>query len=104
MAQISQTNFRRRLALALALPLVLMSLLAALLIGQIVSLTSVMQWVNHSDRVIAQANLTEKLFIDMETGVRGYLVTGNSEFLQPYNLARSSLDDNFDQLNHLISD
>ncbi|HEY9728819.1 MAG TPA: CHASE3 domain-containing protein [Chroococcales cyanobacterium] len=104
MAQISQTNFRRRIALALALPLVLMSVLAALLIGQIASLTSVMQWVNHSDRVIAQANLTEKLFVDMETGLRGYLVTGNSEFLEPYKQASSSIDANFNQLNRLISD
>lgn len=104
MTPISQTNFRRRIALALALPLVLMSLLAALLIGQLASLTSVMEWVNHTNRVIAQANLTEKLFIDMETGLRGYLVTGNSEFLEPYQQASSLIDANFNQFNRLISD
>lgn len=81
-----------------------MSLLAALLIGQIASLTSGMRWVNHTNRVIAQANLTQKLFIDMETGLRGYLVTGNSEFLEPYQQASSLIDANFDQFNRLISD
>jgi signal transduction histidine kinase/CHASE3 domain sensor protein len=104
MAQISQTNFRRRLALSFALPLILMSLLAALLVGQITQLISVLQWVSHTNQVIAQANLTEKLLVDMETGLRGYLVTGNSEFLEPYKQARSSIDSNFDQFSRLISD
>src|SRR3569832_1885712 len=76
MSQISKTNFRHRLALALALPLVLMSLLAVILIGQISHLTSVMQWVEHTDQVIAQANYTQKLLVDMETGLRCYLVMG----------------------------
>jgi len=104
MSQISQTNFRRRLSLALALPLLLMSILAVSLIGQVNHLTSVMQWVNHTDRVIAQANHTEKLLIDMETGLRGYLVTGNSEFLEPYQQASRVIAPTFNQLGGLISD
>jgi signal transduction histidine kinase/CHASE3 domain sensor protein len=31
------------------------------------------------------------LLIDMETGTRGYLITGNSQFLQPFNDARDQL-------------
>src|SRR4028118_1982876 len=104
MSQISQTNFRRRLSLALALPLLLMSILAVSLIGQVNHLTSVMQWVNHTDRVIAQANHTEKLLIDMETGLRGYLVTGNSEFLEPYQQASRIIAPTFNQLGGLVSD
>lgn len=104
MSQISQINFQRRLALALVLPLILMSILAASLIGQVSHLTAVMQWVNHTDRVIAQANHTEKLLIDMETGLRGYLVTGNSEFLEPYQKANSAIAPTFDQLSRSISD
>ena len=104
MAQISQANFKRRLALALALPLLLMSILALSLIGQVSHLTSVMQWVDHTDRVIAQANYTQKLLVDMETGLRGYLVTGNSEFLQPYQQASLAIAPAFDQLGRMTSD
>jgi signal transduction histidine kinase/CHASE3 domain sensor protein len=81
-----------------------MSLLAVILIGQISHLTSVMQWVEHTDQVIAQANYTQKLLVDMETGLRGYLVTGNSEFLEPYQQARLAIAPAFDQLGRLISD
>jgi signal transduction histidine kinase/CHASE3 domain sensor protein len=104
MSQISQINFQRRLTLALVLPLLLMLILALSLIGQVNHLTSVMEWVNHTDRVIAQANHTEKLLIDMETGLRGYLVTGNSEFLEPYQKADSDITPAFNQLRRLVSD
>ncbi|CAA9255290.1 diguanylate cyclase/phosphodiesterase (GGDEF & EAL domains) with PAS/PAC sensor(s) [uncultured Coleofasciculus sp.] len=104
MAEISQTNFKRRLTLALTLPLLLMSLLAAILFGQINHLTSSMQWVNHTDQVISQANHTEKLLVDLETGLRGYLVTGNLEFLEPYKEASSVIASTFDEFARLISD
>jgi CHASE3 domain sensor protein len=91
MSQISQRNFKRRLALTVALPLLLMSPLAVGLIGQVYQLISALQWLNHTNEVIAQANLTEKLLVDMETGLRGYLVTGNTEFLEPYQKANSVL-------------
>ena len=104
MSQISPTNFKRRLTLALALPLLLMSILAASLIGQVSHLTSVMEWVNHTDRVIAQANLTEKLLVDQETGLRGYLVTGNTEFLEPYQQGKLAIAPAFDKLGDLVSD
>ena len=104
MAQISQKGFKRLLAMALVLPLLLLSLLAASLVGQVNQLISVMHWVNHTDRVISQANHTEKLIIDMETGLRGYLVTGNTEFLEPYQKASLALAPAFDQLESSISD
>ena len=104
MSQISQTNFQRKLALALVLPLVLMILLAISLIGQVNHLTSAMEWVNHTDRVIAEANHTEKLLVDMETGLRGYLVTGNTDFLEPYEQGSLALTSSFEQFPRLISD
>jgi signal transduction histidine kinase/CHASE3 domain sensor protein len=104
MSHISPINFQRRLVVALALPLILISLLTLSLIEQVNQLTSVMEWVNHTDRVIAEANHTEKLLIDMETGLRGYLVTGNTEFLEPYQQANSDITPAFNQLRRLVSD
>jgi CHASE3 domain sensor protein len=81
-----------------------MILLAVSLIGQVNQLTSAMEWVRHTDRVIAEANHTEKLFVDMETGLRGYLVTGNTEFLEPYEQGSLELASTFEQFLRLISD
>jgi signal transduction histidine kinase/CHASE3 domain sensor protein len=102
--EISQTNFKRRLTLALVLPLLLMLLLAGILFGQIDHLTHSMDWVNHTDQVIAQANYTEKLIINQETGVRGYLITGNRQFLEPYQKSRGAIASTFDNFRQLVAD
>lgn len=103
MTQISPANFRRRLTLALVLPLVLMSFSAVSFIWQVNNLTKVMHWVDHTDRVVARANHTQKLLVDMETGLRGYLVTGTSEFLEPYEQAQLLINSDFNQLARLVS-
>jgi len=40
--------------------------------------------VEHDAPVIANARQLEKLVIDMETGQRGFIITGKEEFLDPY--------------------
>src|SRR5947209_9828482 len=37
----------------------------------------------HSQEVLAAANRLERLLVDIETGTRGYLLTGEDRFLQP---------------------
>ena len=44
------------------------------------------------------------LLKDMETGQRGYIITGDSEFLEPYNTAKSKIKEETDSLNKLIND
>src|SRR4051812_47318405 len=44
----------------------------------------------HSEVVLAAANHLERLVIDMETGQRGFAITGDERFLEPWNNARQS--------------
>ena len=48
------------------------------------SLVSTADWVEHTQEVISSARLIEKTIVDMETGQRGFLITGNEKFLEPY--------------------
>ncbi|HIJ83517.1 MAG: chemotaxis protein [Magnetococcales bacterium] len=41
-------------------------------------------WVAHTNKVIAHANDILAAAVDMETGMRGYLLAGKDEFLEPY--------------------
>lgn len=43
------------------------------------------QWVEHTHEVIGLANEALAALVNMETGYRGFLVTGKDEFLEPYN-------------------
>jgi PAS domain S-box-containing protein len=44
-----------------------------------------------SAETLADAGALERLAVDLETGVRGYILTGEREFLQPYLTARAQL-------------
>ena len=104
MLQITQVAFRRRLIGAIALPIILLLSLSGVSIWQINRLLWAMQWVEHTDRVIAQANALQKLLLDLETGVRGYQITSKPEFLEPYQQANSTINTTFDRLGDLVSD
>ncbi|MGI9861247.1 ATP-binding protein [Moorella naiadis] len=45
----------------------------------------------------------EKLVMDMETGVRGYLLTGDPAFLDPYNEAKQEVQDYYQKLSGNLS-
>jgi CHASE3 domain sensor protein len=102
--RINQKNFRLRLAGTLILPPVLMAALAGALLWQINRILSSEQQITHTHEVIAQAYRIEKQLVNMESGVRGYLITGDSNFLEPYRQALSSIDNEFNKLAHLVSD
>lgn len=90
-SRLAASSLRSKVALASAAPLVLVVLLG---IVSALSLTSVREssdQVKHSYRVIARARQTAKLIVEVETGQRGYLLTGSDEFLQPYRKASESL-------------
>ncbi len=44
----------------------------------------------HSGAVLTSANVLERLVLDLETGERGYLLTGDQRFLDPWDAARSA--------------
>jgi two-component system, sensor histidine kinase and response regulator len=45
----------------------------------------------HAERVLQTANTLERTVIDIETGLRGYLLTRDERFLEPYQRARHDL-------------
>jgi CHASE3 domain sensor protein len=44
-----------------------------------------------AEQAVVAASLLEKLVIDLETGARGFVITGDKQFLKPYTAARQSL-------------
>jgi len=78
------SELSRRLTAALVTPIVILVAVGAVLAFQLLSMSSDAHWVDHTDEVIATANELQKQFIDQETAIRGYLVTDDRLFLEPY--------------------
>ena len=99
---IDRRHFNRALLLMIGVPFLLMTLTAATLLWAIDQLIRADRAVQHTGQVIAQSFEAQKLILDMETGVRGYLNTGDSRFLEPYCLALPAVDPALNQLESLI--
>ena len=95
--------FRRLLVRAIVVPALLSVALGGVLVWQIIRLLDGTQAVEHSNRVIAEANQLEKLHIDLETGMRGYLLRGDALFLEPYERALGQMEVELAALRQLIS-
>jgi PAS domain S-box-containing protein len=104
LSPLDQAAFRRRLRAAVAVPVIALIALAVALLALIGYLQATARWVDHSDEVLAQATRLERLLVDREIGVRGYLVTRNATFLGPYQQAQPALEPLFETLSQLVAD
>jgi signal transduction histidine kinase len=55
----------------------------------------------HSERVLVAVRTLERLVIDVETGERGFLLTGDERFLEPWDAAQRALPDATAELERL---
>jgi PAS domain S-box-containing protein len=99
-----QRTFNRLLRRTYVLPLIAMLLLAGVLLWQIAVLVNAIGWVQHTDDVISNARYLLRSVLDMETGLRGYLLTGDAKFLDSYSQSEPNVATTFDKLDRLISD
>jgi two-component system, cell cycle sensor histidine kinase and response regulator CckA len=96
--ELTENKFKWLLIQSTAVPLILMGVLASIMLYQVTRLVSITRWVAHSDLTIAQARNTEKLLVDMQTGLRGYLLNQSPVFLEPYRSASLQIDSALDRL------
>jgi CHASE3 domain sensor protein len=61
-------------------------------------------WVDHTHMVIAEAKAIEASAVDMETGMRGYLLAGEDGFLDPYNQGGQKFAEILTQLKETVND
>nr|WP_247722898.1 response regulator [Pseudomonas chengduensis] len=99
-----EKGFRRILNRNVGLPLglgLVGALFFALLIGY---LLNVIRWVEHTDQVLNRASEVYKLTLDLETGMRGFLLSGEEDYLAPYEQARGKYRPLTEQLIDMVGD
>lgn len=91
-------RFRRLLLRSILLPLTLLLLLASVLLWEVGALLKAQERARRSQVTLTQVERVRQLLIDRETGVRGYLLTGNPLFLEPYHAAGEQLPQAVEEL------
>ncbi|MNS17737.1 Non-motile and phage-resistance protein [compost metagenome] len=96
--------WRRLVLLAAILPVALVLLLGGLLGWMVARSHDAAAWVMHSQEVLRVANRVEIGLNAMETGQRGYLITGRPSFRAPYDRALATIDTDLRRLETLVAD
>lgn len=95
-------SFRHHLRLAFIVPMLLTAMLAAIAALQTYYLSNSMTEVDHSYQVQMRSLSSLKLIMDMETGLRGYLLTGRDHFLQPYRESAAQVGPTLEEISGLV--
>src|SRR5450631_2565345 len=99
-----ERSFHQLLRRAIAIPVALLVLLAIVLVVEILTLTGSLRLVDHTDQVITNARQAMRYMVDMESSARGFELTGDEKFLEPFENAKSQLPASIDALSKLTSD
>jgi len=95
-------RFSRALQSAILWPIGIIFLTALLLLLFTFELFQVVKLSDHSYRVLAETRTCENLIISSQDDVRGYLLTGDPDFVKTYDDNRGQIDERFAQLKALV--
>ncbi len=97
-------NFKRNLLIGFSVSMIILIVSSVASFVSINNLLDSAGLVNHTNEVILQLKEINAALIDAETGQRGYLITGEDEFLDPYNDARERSITAFNNVKILTQD
>jgi methyl-accepting chemotaxis protein len=104
MDRLTNLAISAKLALAFAAMILIIAVVG---IGTYVKLGFIQQssgWTSHTYQVLETADDVMASMVDQETGVRGYLVSGDNKFLEPYRSGRAHYEEAFAKIRQLTSD
>ena len=96
-------EFRRILRQALFVPIVLLLLLAIFFLAQLGRFADAMNGVHRSDQITAEIIDLQKLILDQETGMRGYVLSNDPVMLAPYTEGMEPIQHGFARLRALLA-
>jgi signal transduction histidine kinase len=76
----------------------------AVLLSSVAELRLAEERLSRSHDVLVTANRLERLAVDLETGQRGFVITGDKRFLQPWHAAEAAFPGEAATLSRLVSD
>jgi len=83
-----KSTLTRRLLVALLAPILLLVATGTVLGVQLLRMSRDAHWVDTSDEILATTYELQTQILDQQTGLRGYLLTNDRRFLEPYLQAR----------------
>ncbi|MFT6071925.1 MAG: methyl-accepting chemotaxis protein [Dasania sp.] len=102
----SFTNLKTKtkILIGVSIPLILLIVLGGTAYYNVNKLAYTSKWVNHTYKVLQKADAIIAAAVDMETGMRGFLLAGKEEFLDPYKSGQQAFYKLVTNLQETVSD
>ncbi len=97
-------KFKFQLLLGNGITLAMLLIIGIVMLFSINSLMDNTKWVEFTYKVIGKANQLVGYMIDQETGMRGFSVSGDEDYLEPYNNGKSQFEDLIIELKNTVAD
>jgi PAS domain S-box-containing protein len=97
-------SIEKKTGAGLAVAGAILLLVAGLLYRNGRSFIEASEWVSHTHEVLAELEATLSAVAEAQTAARGYIITGQEVFLEPYQAAAPGVRANLDRLKSLTSD
>ena len=97
-------KFRTQLILGNGVTLAMLVVIGLVVYLSVNSLLENTKWVEHTYKVIGKANQLIGYMIDQETGMRGFAVSGEEDYLEPYESGKGSFADLMGEQQSTVSD
>jgi methyl-accepting chemotaxis protein len=94
----------RKLAVAFGCLVLITLLVSAAVYTMLGGIRQTSHWNEHTQKVLQQSHLVMAAMVDQETGVRGYVISGNPEFLAPYNKGLAHYREAYAEIRRLTAD
>lgn len=104
MRRLTDLRIANKLILAFSSIIVIVAGIGAAIYVELGFLERSNGWTNHTYQVLETADAVAASMVNQETGVRGYLLSGDTHFLEPYQKGRAAYDDALARIRQLTSD
>ena len=104
MSFFANLSISRKLMAAFAMLIAVMAISSVIVYQKTTFIHQSVGWTTHTYIVLEKLNLAMAAMVDQETGVRGYLVSGDDKFLEPYHKGGEAYAAAFREVKQLTSD
>ncbi|MFG6416802.1 methyl-accepting chemotaxis protein [Roseateles sp. DC23W] len=97
-------TLKRKLFATFASLLTVAGLLIAIALVNTNRLLDSVKWNNHTYEVLTESDKLLLSMVNIETGLRGFVASGNDRFLEPFNTGKKDFSEHFEKSKSLTSD